>query len=225
MDVRRVDILHVQIVELAVLGLTNLDNRQSAHVIFAVYADGDLGTLDALLDQYFVAVLKRLGDCRGQLGGLMDQGNAIAGTVDGRLHKAALATNLDDTIDIDFIAHLERKAGGNGNARLGVQQLRDLFVGTAGASKHARGRVGDTQGLHGTLHGAILTAGAVHGDKCHVKAAGRHGYHKIIGSRVEQLHRSVAGLLQGNHDVLSRIERDLALSGMTARQDRYVHVL
>lgn len=65
MDVRRVDILHVQIVELTVLGLTNLDNRQSAHVIFAVYADGDLGTLDALLDQYFVAVLKRLGDCRG----------------------------------------------------------------------------------------------------------------------------------------------------------------
>ena len=34
MDVRRVDILHVQIVELAVLGLTNLDNRQGAHVIF-----------------------------------------------------------------------------------------------------------------------------------------------------------------------------------------------
>ena len=137
MDVRRIDILHVQIVELAVLGLTNLDNRQSAHVIFAVYADGDLGTLDALLDQHFVAVLKRLGNCRGQLGGLMDQGNAIAGTVDGRLHKAALATNLDDMIDIDFIAHLERKAGGNGNARLGVQELRDLFVGTAGASKHA----------------------------------------------------------------------------------------
>ena len=225
MDVRRVDILHVQIVKLAVLGLTNLDNRQSAHVIFAVYADGDLGTLDALLDQHFVAVLKRLGDCRGQLGGLMDQGNAIAGTVDGRLHKAALATNLDDMIDIDFIAHLEREAGGNGNARLGVQELRDLLVGTAGAGKHARGRVGDTKGLHGTLHGAILAAGTVHGDKRHVKAAGRHGYHKIIGSRVEQLHRSVAGLLQGNHDVLSRIERDLALSGMTARQDRYVHVL
>ena len=70
-----------------------------------------------------------------------------------------------------------------------------------------------------------LAAGTVHGDKRHVKAAGRHGYHKIIGSRVEQLHRSVAGLLQGHHDVLSRIERDLALSGMTARQDRYVHVL
>lgn len=78
----------------------------------------------------------------------MDQGNAIAGTVDGRLHKAALATNLDDMIDIDFIAHLEREAGGNGNARLGVQELRDLLVGTAGAGKHARGRVGDTQGLH-----------------------------------------------------------------------------
>jgi len=65
----------------------------------------------------------------------------------------------------------------------------------------------------------------VHGDKCHVETTGRHGYHKIIGSRVEQFHRSVAGLLQGRHDVLSRIERDLALSGMTARQDRYVHVL
>ncbi len=89
----------------------------------------------------------------------MDQGNAIAGTVDGRLHKAALATNLDDMIDIDFIAHLECEAGGNGNARLGVQELRDLFVGTAGAGKHARGRVGDTQGLHGALHGAILAAG------------------------------------------------------------------
>ena len=225
MDVRRVDILHVQIVELTVLGLTNLDNRQSAHVIFAVYADGDLGTLDALLDQYFVAVLKRLGDCRGQLGGLMDQGNAIAGTVDGRLHKAALATNLDDMIDIDFIAHLERKAGGNGNARLGVQELRDLLVGTAGAGKHARGRVGDTQGLHGALHGAILTAGAVHGDKCHIESAGRHGYHKVISGRVKQLHRGVAGFLQCHHNVLSRIKRDLALSGMTARQDRYVHVL
>ena len=185
MDIRRVDILHVQIIELAVLGLTNLDSRQGAHVIFAVYADGDLGTLDALLDQHFVAVLKRLGDCRGQLGGLMDQGNAIAGTVDGRLHKAALATNLDDMIDIDFIAHLEREAGGNGNACLGVQELRDLLVGTAGAGKHARGCVGDTQGLHGTLHGTILTAGAVHGDKCHVETTGRHGYHKIIGSRVE----------------------------------------
>ena len=68
-------------------------------------------------------------------------------------------------------------------------------------------------------------AGTVHGDKRHLKAAGCHGYHKVISSRVEQLHRSVAGLLQGNHDVLSRIERDLALSGMTARQDRYVHVL
>ena len=128
-------------------------------------------------------------------------------------------------MDIDFIAHLERKAGGNGNARLGVQELRDLLVGTTGAGKHARGRVGDTQGLHGTLHGSILAAGAVHGDKCHVKAAGRHGYHKIIGSRVEQLHRSVAGLLQCHHDVLSRIERDLTLGGTTARQDRYVHVL
>ena len=120
MDVRRVDILHVQIVELAVLGLTNLDDRQSAHVIFAVYADGDLGTLDALLDQHFVAKLKRLGDSRGQLGGFMDQGDAIAGAVNGRLYKAALATDLDNVIDIDFIAHLERKAGGNGNARLGV---------------------------------------------------------------------------------------------------------
>ena len=65
MDVRRVDILHVQIVELAVLGLTDLNDRQGAHVILAVYADGDLGALDALLDQHFVAVLKRLGDCRG----------------------------------------------------------------------------------------------------------------------------------------------------------------
>ena len=155
----------------------------------------------------------------------MDQGNAIAGTVDGRLHKAALATNLDDMIDIDFITHLERKAGGNGNARLGVQELRDLFVGTAGASKHARGRVGDTQGLHGALHGTILAAGTVHGDKRHVKAPGCHGYHKVISGRIEQLHRGVAGFLQCHHNVLSRIERDLALSGMTARQDRYVHVL
>ena len=155
----------------------------------------------------------------------MDQGNAIAGAVNGRFHKAALATNLDNVIDIDLIARLNRQARGNGNARLGVQDLRDLLVGTAGAGKHARGRVGDTQGLHGTLHGTILAAGTVHGDKRHVKATGRHGYHKIIGSRVEQLHRSVAGLLQGCHDVLSRIERDLALSGMTARQDRYVHVL
>ena len=155
----------------------------------------------------------------------MDQGNAIAGTVDGRLHKAALATNLDDMIGIDFIAHLEREAGGNGNARLGVQELRDLLVGTAGAGKHARGRVGDTQGLHGTLHGAILTAGAVHGDKCRIETAGRHGYHKVIGGGVEQLHRGVAGFLQCRHDVLSRVERDLALGGMTARQDRYVHVL
>ena len=120
MDVRRVDILHVQIVELAVLGLTDLDNRQGAHVILAVYADGDLGTLDTLLDQHFVAKLKRLGDSRRQLGGLVDQGNAIAGTVDGRFHKATLATDLDNVIDIDFIAHFERKAGGNGNARLGV---------------------------------------------------------------------------------------------------------
>ena len=155
----------------------------------------------------------------------MDQGNAIAGTVDGRLHKAALATNLDDMIDIDFIAHLERKAGGNGNARLGVQELRDLLVGTAGAGKHARSRVGDTQGLHGALHGAILAAGTVHGDKRHVKAAGCHGYHKVISGRIEQLHRGVAGFLQCHHNVLSRIKRDLALSGMTARQDRYVHVL
>ena len=75
---------------LAVLGLTNLDNRQSAPVVLAVHADGDLGTLDALLDQHFVAVLKRLGDCRGQLGGLMDQGNAIAGTVDGRKYLLVL---------------------------------------------------------------------------------------------------------------------------------------
>ena len=50
----------------------------------------------------------------------MDERNAVAGAVDGRLHKAALATNLDDMIDIDFVAHLERKAGGNGNARFGV---------------------------------------------------------------------------------------------------------
>ena len=128
-------------------------------------------------------------------------------------------------IDIDFIAHLKREAGGNGNTRLGVQELRDLLVGTAGAGEHARSRVGDTQGLHGALHSAIFATGAVHGDKRHVETAGRHGYHKIIGSRVEQLHRSVAGLLQGHHDVLSRIKRDLALSGMTARQDRYVHVL
>ena len=128
-------------------------------------------------------------------------------------------------IDIDFIAHFERKAGGNGNARLGVQELRDLLVGSAGAREHARGRVGDTQGLHGTLHGTILTAGTVHGDKRHVETAGRHGYHKVIGGRVEQLHRGVAGFLQGRNDVLSRIERNLALGGMTARQDRYVHVL
>ena len=67
MDVRRVDILHVQIVELAVLRLANLDNRQGAHVVLAVHADGDLGTLYALLDQHFVAVLTRLGNCRGQL--------------------------------------------------------------------------------------------------------------------------------------------------------------
>lgn len=53
----------------------------------------------------------------------MDQGNAIAGTVDGRLHKAALATNLDDMIDIDFIAHLERKAGGNGMPALAYRSL------------------------------------------------------------------------------------------------------
>ena len=53
----------------------------------------------------------------------MDQGDAIARTVDGGLHKAALATNLDDMIDIDLISRLECQTGGNGDARLGVQEL------------------------------------------------------------------------------------------------------
>ena len=224
-NIRGVDVLNVQVVELAVLGLANLDDRQGANFILAIHAHRDLGSLDALLDQHLITVLKGLGDGSGQLRGLMDQGDAIARTVDGGLHKAALATNLDDTIDIDLISRLKRQAGGNGDARLGVQELRDLFIGTTGAREHARSRVGDTQGLHGPLHGAILAAGAVHGDKRHVKTTGRHGHHKVIGSRIEQLHRGVAGLLQCHDDVLSRIERNLTLGGMAARQDRYVHVL
>lgn len=137
MDVRRVDIFHVQIVELAVLGFANLDNRRartsSSPYTPTVISVPSMHFSTSTLSPYANA----LAIARGQLGGLMDQGNAIAGTVDGRLHKAALATNLDDMIDIDFIAHLEREAGGNGNARLGVQELRDLLVGTAGAGKHA----------------------------------------------------------------------------------------
>ena len=128
-------------------------------------------------------------------------------------------------VDIDLVARLERQAGGDGDPRLGVQELGHLFVRTASAGENARCRVGDIQGLHGALHGAILAASTVHGDKRHIEAAGRHSHHKVIGGRIEQLHRSVASLLQGHHDVFSRIERDLALSGMTARQDRYVHVL
>ena len=53
----------------------------------------------------------------------MDQRDAIAGAVDGGLYKAPLATNLDDTINIDLVARLKRQAGGNGDARLGIQKL------------------------------------------------------------------------------------------------------
>ena len=66
-DVCGVDVLYIQVVELAVLRLANLHNRQRAHVVLAVHAHSDLGSLDALFDQHFIAVLKSLGDCRRQL--------------------------------------------------------------------------------------------------------------------------------------------------------------
>lgn len=41
-NIRRVDVLYVKVVELAVFGLTNLNDRQRAHIVLAVHADGDL---------------------------------------------------------------------------------------------------------------------------------------------------------------------------------------
>ena len=123
MDIRGIDVLHIQVVELTVLRLANLDDRQGAHVILAVDAYGNLGSLDALFDQHLIAVLKGLGDGGRQLRGLVYQGDAVAGAVDGGLYKATLAANLNDAIDIDLVARLKRQTGGNGDARLGIQKL------------------------------------------------------------------------------------------------------
>ena len=51
---------------------------------------------------------------------------------------------IDDTVSYTHLDVYKRQ----GNARLGVQELRDLLVGTAGAGKHARGRVGAVSYTH-----------------------------------------------------------------------------
>ena len=216
-------ILDLDVVELG--ARDDLDDGQGARVIVADHGDGDLGALDALLDQHTVALGSGLDHSAGQHVSRGHAGHTVARAVGRGLHKDGQAQVVHDLLHVvlgelgvagDVVAAWGRDVGP------AVHRLGDLLLGAGRRGEHAGEGVGHVQDLEQALDAAVLAVVAVHRDVGDVVAARGEALHKVDVGHVHQVYLGKPCLEQRLLAGAARLHRDVALVRPAAGQHDYL---
>ena len=130
------DVLHTQVKELGVFLLQDLDDRQRLARLLPPYTPTVISTPSTLLlDKHLGRrSVKAYSIAGSRSSARLHVRNTIARAVHGRFHKAFLANDREDFVQIDtYRPGPERNAGRNGNTRPSIQKLGKVLIGSASA--------------------------------------------------------------------------------------------
>ena len=159
----------------------------------------------------------------GQLGLVVHERHAEARAVHRGLHEALRAHRVHDVGDAHVIVVAQDHVARDGDARAGVERLRDRLVRSGRARDDARSRVGNAQVLEDALNHAVLAAATMEGDEGDIVRTARKALEEIIFVGVELVDHAVTGISQRPSDRVTGIERDVPLVGNASLEHCHAH--
>src|SRR5207253_5730168 len=202
----------------------DLERRQDLHLGRREHADRDLGPRGKPLDQHAAVVAtgedEPAGDSIDVLGDGQADGRSLTHRFDHE-RQAEPRHKALDAVGSYALLHLELFELGHVEPDRRQDLARARLVHAKGRGEHARTRVGQTEELQHSLHGAVLAETAVQGIENALEPAvaqdvPRAGV-EIDGGDV------VTAPEQRLGDLLAGTQRDLAFRGLASTKNRHLH--